>query len=71
LEAILIDVVWRNLGAAVVVVVVWGKEDLGRVNRAELDLYDEDKHVLSVLVAVLGTRSELRAGPDTAATRTD
>jgi hypothetical protein len=69
LEAILIDVVWRYLGAAVLIVVC-EKDDLERVDRAELQLHD-DKHVLRDLVAVLGTRSELRAGPETAATRTD
>lgn len=70
LEAILIDVEWRSLGAAAVVV-FWRKDALGRVGRAELELHDEDKHVLNALVAALGTRSELRAGPDTAATRID
>jgi len=59
-------VVWRYLGAVLVVAVVWGKVDLARV-----DLHEDDKHVLSVLVAVLGTRSEPRAEPDTAANRTD
>ena len=66
LEAILSGVVWRYLGVVLAVAVVWRKDDLTRV-----DLHDDDKHVLSVLVAVLGTRSELRAEPDTAANRTD
>jgi hypothetical protein len=68
LEAILNDVVWSDLGVA-----VCREVDLEKVDR--VDLHDVpvelDKHVLSDLVAVLGTRKELRAGPDTAAARTD
>lgn len=76
LGAILIDVVWRYLGAVgALVAVFWRKVDVETVDRAEFRLHDvpeePEKHVLNAFVAVLGTRKELRAGPDTAATRTD